>query len=227
MGVKYAVTVTAWRSFTTSEGVSSEVPGAGQTPWIIMQNLNLDEDGDWIVDKYPDSDGKGSEDVVVGTKVTLTATVTAGGAADVAPTVTIVDSAGEEIELDDVTFDSETGTLKVEYRIQPSNGTYNVKITKPGCTYFELTEVPLANTVTSVDLNLLANKAKITLVIGDVNGDGRVTAMDVAIVIGNLNRTGEVTTGDLNGDGRITAMDVALVKGSLNASSTSIKWKGL
>lgn len=225
VGVKYSITITAWRSFMVDETTSSEVPGAGQTPWIVMQNLNLDTNDDWIVDRYPDSTGSGSEDVVTGVAVRVTATVTAGGAADVAPTVTITDSTGETLEVE-VTYNAETGALVAEFRVQPSESiTYNIKITKPGCTYFELTDVPTQG-VTSVDLNAQVTGGKIMLHAGDANGDGAINAVDIGLVKGNLGKRTVERIGDINGDGTINAIDLAVTKGNLGKKSTTLVHKG-
>ena len=231
IGVRYAMTVTATRSFTTSEGVSSEVPGAGQKPWIIMQNLNLDEDGDWEVDKYPDSTGSGSEDPVAGTLVTLTANITAGGNPEGEPTVDITDQTGEKIIPTTVEYDGETGTLKVEYRVMAGSTsaegatTYTVKVTKAGCTYFELTDVPMITGIKNLDLNAQNGGKVIDLIAGDANGDGEINLSDLAIVNGNFNKTAsEDVLGDVSGDGEINLSDLAIINGNFNKGSTTVKY---
>lgn len=223
-GVKYAVTITAWRSFMVDEETSSEVPGAGQTPWIVMQNLNLDTNDDWVVDKFPDSSGSGSEDVVAGALVTVTATITAGGNAKVEPTVTITDSTGETLEVT-VTYNAETGALVAEFRVQPAESiTYNIRITKPGCTWFELQNVPTQD-VSRIDLNAISGSGKITLYAGDANGDGRINGQDEGIMNTNFGKAGTLASGDVNGDGRVNGQDTGLVNTNFGKNSVTKQWK--
>jgi hypothetical protein len=50
-------------------------------------------------------------------------------------------------------------------------------------------------------------------VAGDVNGDGHVTSLDLAILLTNWNAQSGASraTGDLNGDGKVTALDLAIL----------------
>lgn len=51
-----------------------------------------------------------------------------------------------------------------------------------------------------------------TKVAGDVNGDGKVDALDLSIILSNWNKTGATAAqGDLNGDGTVNALDLSIV----------------
>ncbi|MCI8595140.1 MAG: hypothetical protein HFF09_07825, partial [Oscillospiraceae bacterium] len=226
MGVKYAVTVTAWRSFTTSDGTSGEVPGAGHTPWTNSRNLNVDTDGDGNVDLYPDSGGTGNPDIEVGTLVHVTATVTAGGNADVDPTVKVFDQTGAEIEpakLEWVRNADKTLTLTLEYRVLTSEtaenaAKYSIKITKDGCTYFELTDIPMISSVTGIDMG------RAELYVGDANGDGKINNADISVINRNFGKDVSVYSGDVDGNGKINNTDVSAVSRNFGKTSTSNKY---
>lgn len=227
MGTQYDVTITAWRSFQTSDGLSGEVPGASQKPWTIMQNLNLDEDGDWTVDRFPDSSGSGHEDEVDGTLVRVTATVKVSGVtAD--PTVTITDMMEQEIELTYTSYDADSGALVIEYRVQAgatSSGTYTIRIGGPGCTYLELQDVPMITSLTSIDLDEL-NGGAFTAYVGDVNGDGIIDGVDKNIVSKNYNKENlGVEGGDINDDGIIDGVDKNLISKNYNKQSVRLVYQ--
>ena len=224
-GTKYAITIAAWRSFTI-DGVSNDILGAIQKPWLVMQNLNLDENGDWTVDKYPDADGDGAEDTAPGTLVTLRALVEAGGKADLNPDVTIEDQTGETISSEKVVYDPATGRLTVEFRIlaaqtpgtqgialmaadgMTDTSAYSIKISKKGCTYFKLTDIPMSVEVSTIDLETMFGK--IDLKAGDVNGDGIVNSQDIMALYGYYGTTNadELMFADSNGDGIVNSQDV-------------------
>lgn len=47
---------------------------------------------------------------------------------------------------------------------------------------------------------------------GDVNGDGRIDALDLSSVLAHWNKTGAVRTdGDLSGDSKVDALDLSLI----------------
>ncbi len=223
MGVQYAVTVTAWRSFTVG-GKPYEVPGASQTPWIIMQNLNLDEDGNWTVDKYPDPDGDGIENVEAGTLVKLSVTLNAGGSANEKPVLSLTDQTDTAIEVLKWEPASEGSKEWVaEYRVM-TGLTYDIKISKPGCTSFTLTDVPMDG-VPSIDLNELNGGNSVTLTIGDLDDNGQVNNRDLLKLQGNMGKDGSVTDGDLDGNGQINNRDLLSLISGIGRSSTSIPWK--
>ena len=174
-----------------------------------MQNLNVDtdDDDDWTPDEFLDETGSGEATVEPGTLVTLSATVSAGGNAEAAPEVTILEDAGDEFKAE-VKYDAATGKLTAEYRVMASDtsaGTYKIRISKPGCTYFELTGVPMITSVTSIDLD----SSNIELLAGDTNGDGNIDAFDLDAINSNYYQSvTPYTNGDVNGDGNVDAFDL-------------------
>ena len=198
-----------------------------------MQNLNLDDTGDWEVDKYPDSTGSGSEDVVAGTLVTLTAKVSAGGSAEVDPTVSITDKTGAAIEPEKVEYDRETNLLTVEYRVMAGSAdaegaaTYNVKLSKAGCTYFELTGIPMITSIKSLDLNTFNKGKEIELLAGDANGDGKINVLDLSLAKTNFDKLlkdDPTLLGDVNSDGKISVLDLSLIKTNFDQNSDKVTY---
>ena len=70
------------------------------------------------------------------------------------------------------------------------------------------------------------NVTKGTAMPGDINGDGRVTTMDAALVYAAYNGTTELTNvqlalADVNGDGEITNVDAAMIYAYYNGTLDS------
>src|SRR5207237_635683 len=51
---------------------------------------------------------------------------------------------------------------------------------------------------------------------GDVNGDGKINALDLSILLSHWNQAGTRTQGDLSGDGRINALDLSMLLSNWN-----------
>lgn len=223
LGSKYAVTITALRYLDTGSEVIP-VPGASKKPWIIMQNLNVDNDDDWDADLYPDADGDGIEDVTAGTLVTVSGTVFAGGNST-APTIEIRDESGTLITALNPSYDEDSGRIASEFRLTSASGKYTIRVTKPGCTWFEITEVPLGANLTSINLNALNGNADIALYAGDINGDGYVDILDMSIINEHFGTNGSVADGDLNGDGSIDILDMSIVNEGFGNTRKTAKWE--
>lgn len=205
-GKQYSVTIAALRSLTVGD-TTETILGAIQNPWIIMQGLNVDNNGDWVVDESPDTGGTGTEDTQAGTLVTLTATMQSG---DTEPEVTISDGTSE-IE-SKVNYDPETKLLTVSYRVMASSGdgggSYSIRISRPGSTYFELQDIPMKTSVTKIDLT-----QTIGLLQGDTNNDGVIDGADLDSVKKHYRQSAEeYTNGDINGDGVVDGADLDAVK---------------
>ena len=212
LGEQYGVTITAWRNHLSSSGVSAQVPGASQTPWIIRQNLNVDTTGDGKADQHPDENGDGIEDVTAGTLVTITANVTADGSS-AAPEIQLLDESGAELTPEGTPSYNDEGLLTVEYRLMSATGTYTVKACKAGCTWFSLEKVPLGPSLTGVHLNDFNEDKMISLYAGDATADGSIDALDLDMVLSNYRETVEsFTNGDINGDAIVDALDLDSVK---------------
>jgi len=59
----------------------------------------------------------------------------------------------------------------------------------------------------------------LTLLAGDLDGDGEIGVLDLAVVAGSFGQTGEALAGDVNSDGIVNARDLALVAGNYGQTS--------
>lgn len=96
-------------------------------------------------------------------------------------------------------------------------GTYNMKVTKAGHTPCWLNHVPVGSE--ALDISQTINS--LTLVCGDVNGDGKVNANDYMAVANKKNYNKAATEADnalcdVNGDGKINATDYMLIANKKN-----------
>lgn len=112
---------------------------------------------------------------------------------------------------------SATGQVTETFTISDiASGTYDLVVSKAGHLTYTVTGV----TVSSADIDLTESEREygnITLIAGDVNGDGSVTESDVAVMrySTNVNKfTSEAADpdADLNGDGSITEGDVLIAR---------------
>ena len=85
--------------------------------------------------------------------------------------------------------------------------------TKPG-------DYPISVTATSgTDSTMMATRTTTTTIemppppppAWDVNGDGQVSILDLVLVAGQFNQSGESLKGDVNGDGQVNILDLVLV----------------
>ena len=106
-----------------------------------------------------------------------------------------------------------------------SAGTYKIRISKPGCTYFELTGVPMNTSVTSIDLDTL-NGGKVSLLVGDANGDGVVDMEDYLAVMNNYGTQDvtDVSAGDVTGNGVVDMEDYLSVMSNYNSHYETLDW---
>ncbi|HUB93943.1 MAG TPA: polysaccharide deacetylase family protein [Verrucomicrobiae bacterium] len=66
------------------------------------------------------------------------------------------------------------------------------------------------NTVTSSDYTFTTPTS--TAIPGDINGDGKVDALDLSVLLSNWGKTGATAAqGDLNGDGTVDALDLSIL----------------
>ena len=96
-------------------------------------------------------------------------------------------------------------------------GTYDLVVTKPGHLTYTVTGVVVEND--PLDLTTLTGKAysTITLLCGDINGDGSINEDDVSIIryANNINKSTAVADNklaDINGDGSVNEDDVSIVR---------------
>ncbi len=86
-----------------------------------------------------------------------------------------------------------------------ASGTHTLKITVSGTRNPRSTD----NVVVIDRIDVIAAAAAL---VGDLNGDGHVTAADLAVLLSHWNQTIAANTGgDLNGDGKVGSADLALL----------------
>ena len=98
-------------------------------------------------------------------------------------------------------------------------GIYDLVVTKPGHLTYTVKNVKVEGT--DLDLTAMTEKpfSTITLLAGDVNGDGKINNLDYAVVLNPLNFNKNYTNpsdvdnvlADINGDGKINNLDYALI----------------
>ena len=84
-----------------------------------------------------------------------------------------------------------------------ANGTYTMKITKPGHLSYTKTTV----NVTGANFTV----SEITLMPGDINNNGSITAEDLGLLISDYGKSGLSIPGDIDGNGSVTAEDLGLL----------------
>ena len=118
------------------------------------------------------------------------------------------------------TIDPTTGSGQVTQDFTISTvapGTYDLVVTKPGHLTYTVKNVVVGDT--DLDLTTLTGKAysTITLLCGDINGDGSINEDDVSIIryANNINKSTAVADNklaDINGDGSVNEDDVSIVR---------------
>ena len=98
-----------------------------------------------------------------------------------------------------------------------AKGTYDLVVTKPGHLTYTVKNVVVGDT--DLDLTTLTGKAysTITLLCGDINGDGSINEDDVSIIryANNINKStadADNKLADINGDGSVNEDDVSIVR---------------
>jgi len=95
-------------------------------------------------------------------------------------------------------------------------GKYDMEVIKAGHLKYTIKDISVVNS--NIDLTQSSyDYSNITLLTGDVNGDGSITESDVVVIryTTNINRASEIAANpqaDLNGDGSITESDVLIVR---------------
>ena len=124
-------------------------------------------------------------------------------------------------------IDATTGTGQVTQSFSftaVAAGTYDLVVTKAGHLTYTVTGVVVGTE--NVDLNAATGKAyqTITLLAGDLNGDGFVNAKDRTALKKELNKSGaEISNklADINGDTYVNAKDRTALKKNLNMSAAN------
>ena len=98
-----------------------------------------------------------------------------------------------------------------------AKGTYDLVVTKPGHLTYTVKNVEVGDT--DLDLTKLTGKpySTITLLCGDINGDGWINSTDLGVVLQGQNYGKQTTVAgvngkaDLNGDGWVNSTDLGIV----------------
>ena len=120
-------------------------------------------------------------------------------------TVTVLAADGNVIGTTDTNGDG-------SFEISVPFGTYTVKFTKAGYCSYTYKTVPATNDVKleTIDITKLA---------GDIDGNGEVKLPDLAILLGDYNKTADKATNilsDLDGNGEIKLPDLAILLAGYN-----------
>ena len=97
-------------------------------------------------------------------------------------------------------------------------GTYDLVVTKPGHLTYTVKGVEVGDVPHDLTKHSNAAIRNITLLAGDVNGDGSITESDVSVIrlAANINKKTTVAgvnpLADMNGDGSVTESDVSVVR---------------
>ena len=120
----------------------------------------------------------------------------------------------------ETTIDPTTGSGQVEQNFSfpaVAPGTYDLVVTKPGHLTYTVKGIVVGDS--PLDLTTMTGKAyqTITLLCGDINGDGSINEDDVSIIryANNINKSTAVADNklaDINGDGSVNEDDVSIVR---------------
>ena len=134
-------------------------------------------------------------------------------------TVQLIEQGHHEVAYE-TTIDPTTGSGQKEQNFSfpaVAAGTYDLVVTKPGHLSYTVKNVVVGST--DLDLTTLTGKAysTITLLCGDINGDGSINEDDVSIIryANNINKSTAVADNklaDINGDGSVNEDDVSIVR---------------
>ena len=107
-------------------------------------------------------------------------------------------------------------------------GTYDLVVTKPGHLTYTIKNVVVGDTPLDLTKHTNAAIRTITLLAGDVNGDGSITESDVSVIrlAANINKAtstpGVNKLADVNGDGSVTESDVSVVRLAAHINKSAI-----
>jgi len=134
--------------------------------------------------------------------------------------ITLKDAENNTIQATTISTPTETSGLTTQdftfTGVAP--GTYDLVVQKDGHLDYTIKSVVVGEK--DIDLTQMTGKAyqTITLLAGDVNGDGKIFANDFKLIRENLMKTGSAisdTRADINGDGKVFANDFTPVRTNL------------
>lgn len=125
------------------------------------------------------------------------------------------------------TIDPTTGSGQKEQSFTFASvaaGKYDLVVVKPGHLSYTVKNVEVGDT--ALDLTAHTNTAisTITLLAGDVNGDGKINLTDLSIFKNNFGKTGSAVTNllaDITGDGKINLLDLGVFKNNFGKTTSA------
>lgn len=129
------------------------------------------------------------------------------------------------------TIDARTDSGQVTQNFSIANvapGTYDLEVTKAAHLKYTIKNVVVSSS--DLDLTTLTGKPyqTITLLCGDVNGDGSITESDVSVIRLSSNINKQITAAgvnplaDVNGDGSVTESDVSIVRLAVHINKSAV-----
>ena len=133
----------------------------------------------------------------------------------------------EEYKKYETTIDPTTGSGQETQNFSfptVAAGTYDLVVTKPGHLSYTVKNVEVRDT--ALDLTTMEGKPyqTITLLAGDVNGDGKINLTDLSIFKNNFGKTGSAVTNrlaDITGDGKINLLDLGVFKNNFGKTTSA------
>ncbi len=133
-------------------------------------------------------------------------------------TVLVLQQGGEDKFSTEISAEEGSGQKIQDFSFEAvPEGTYDLVVTKAGHLTYTIKDVIVRSE--DIDLTEMTDKAyqTITLLAGDVNGDGSITEDDVFVIryTSNINKETENASNknaDINGDGSVTEDDVFIVR---------------
>ena len=106
-------------------------------------------------------------------------------------------------------------------------GKYDLVVVKPGHLSYTVKNVEVGDTALDLTTHSNAAISTITLLAGDVNGDGKINLTDLSIFKNNFGKTGSAVTNllaDITGDGKTNLLDLGVLKNSFGRTPIKINF---
>ena len=146
-----------------------------------------------------------------------------------ATTVQLIEQGHTEVAYETIIgADSGSGQKEQSFNFPTvAKGTYDLVVTKDGHLKYTVTGVVVGDA--AIDLTKHSNAAisTITLLAGDVNGDGKINLTDLSIFKNNFGKTGSAVTNllaDITGDGKTNLLDLGVLKNSFGRTPIKINF---
>ena len=125
------------------------------------------------------------------------------------------------------TIDPTTGSGQKEQSFSFASvaaGKYDLVVVKPGHLSYTVKNVEVGDAAIDLTTHTNAAISTITLLAGDVNGDGKINLTDLSIFKNNFGKTGSAVTNllaDITGDGKINLLDLGVFKNNFGKTTSA------